>query len=475
MKKKIIAIIVFAACLILAVSGANRVLTYKSVEGQGHWCEYYKEKEDTIDVLFLGSSHVMRQINPAVIFHESGVSSFDIATGGEVPWSTYYCMEEALKYQHPKVVVVDIYMMRFAEEYYKDTHNIIATFGMKRDDAWYGSIKAGVEKNKSWYYLRYPLYHGRYNELSSVDFESDDTLYQGLLKGFWVDDNNWKVKEIEEITFDDYEQKVSDWNVKCEEYLMKMIQLAKKSETELILMQTPGVLTETETKLYNNIRHITEREGVVYWEGNAHIEEIGLNTASDFRDKDHMNWRGTNKFSSWLGRWLSEEYALEDHRGDSRYSSWEQDYDIWNELIANHELTLTESVSDFFDKADANRYTVAVSIGPRVVELEGNDKDAMLRFGVSEDVMRNGGVYVIRDGKVVFSKQASKEGVYYAEWFDDQMKVESSEGSPPKILFNGDNIIKTNEGLSVFVYDDKYEQQVDNVGFIVAENFAPMR
>ena len=36
----------------------------------------------------------------------------------------------------------------------------------------------------------------------------------------------------------------------------------------------------------------------------------------------HMNPDGATKITAYLGRWLTERYALEDRRGDAAYAHW---------------------------------------------------------------------------------------------------------------------------------------------------------
>jgi hypothetical protein len=123
----------------------------------------------------------------------------------------------------------------------------------------------------------------------------------------------------------------------------------------------------------------------------------------------------------------------------------------------------------------SDRYVTVVSVGPKAAQLGESERRAMLSAGVPRDIAGSGGVCVIEAGEAVFSKQNSHTGTYYDDWFADRLKVSSGKDSPPKIIFNGSNVMKTNEGLSVFVYDTKYERVVDNVGFIAAEGFRPLR
>ena len=52
-------------------------------------------------------------------------------------------------------------------------------------------------------------------------------------------------------------------------------------------------------------------------------DEIGLDYAVDFRDSDHVNNSGAAKVTDHLARFLTANYELTDHRGDSKYKDWD--------------------------------------------------------------------------------------------------------------------------------------------------------
>ena len=48
----------------------------------------------------------------------------------------------------------------------------------------------------------------------------------------------------------------------------------------------------------------------------ASYDELGIDPQHDTKDGQHLNYWGGVKFTSWLGSYLKENYALEDHRDD---------------------------------------------------------------------------------------------------------------------------------------------------------------
>ena len=84
---------------------------------------FYKLDRDTVDVLFLGSSHCVTSFDPQVLYDEYGITSYNLGSGAQSIMVSYYWLEEALRYQSPKVVVLDTYMLFWYEgqKYFNST------------------------------------------------------------------------------------------------------------------------------------------------------------------------------------------------------------------------------------------------------------------------------------------------------------------------------------------------------------------
>ena len=68
--KGIIVIAVFAVALCIA----NRILMHKSEDGYTQMQSYYKQIDNTVDVLFLGSSKIYCQIDTGILWDEHGIA-----------------------------------------------------------------------------------------------------------------------------------------------------------------------------------------------------------------------------------------------------------------------------------------------------------------------------------------------------------------------------------------------------------------
>ena len=77
--------------------------------------DFYALEKNSIDVLFIGSSHVVNGIKSQVIENITGMKTMSCAIIGQyLPFHVAY-LKEALKYQHPKFLIIDMYRFRDRE------------------------------------------------------------------------------------------------------------------------------------------------------------------------------------------------------------------------------------------------------------------------------------------------------------------------------------------------------------------------
>lgn len=62
----------------------------------------FMELADQIDVLFLGSSHVLNGINPVQLYSEYGITSYNMGKPGGMVTESYWTLMNALDYCTPK-------------------------------------------------------------------------------------------------------------------------------------------------------------------------------------------------------------------------------------------------------------------------------------------------------------------------------------------------------------------------------------
>ena len=74
------------------------------------WNSFYKfTKEQPVDVVLVGNSHLYTGLNPENLSNALGVSAFILASPGTTLTDTYYCLKEVIAVRKPKLAVVETF------------------------------------------------------------------------------------------------------------------------------------------------------------------------------------------------------------------------------------------------------------------------------------------------------------------------------------------------------------------------------
>lgn len=159
-------VLVSVAITLLVFMRLGHVLA-ANYDGNQSMDGFYRLDRDSVDVVFYGSSHdVYAGVNVAALWDEHGIAGYDMAGTMQTLWNSYYNMEETLKSQSPRLMVVDLYGIGIEEEYYGST-NVIKNvssmrFSLNKIENVWNSVPH--EEFLS-YLLSYPLTHDSYQGL----------------------------------------------------------------------------------------------------------------------------------------------------------------------------------------------------------------------------------------------------------------------------------------------------------------------
>ena len=74
--------------------------------------EYYGEEKNH-EVIFIGECEVYANFSPMKIYEQEGITSYVRGSSQQLMWQSYYILKETLKYEIPKVVVLNVNSMRY--------------------------------------------------------------------------------------------------------------------------------------------------------------------------------------------------------------------------------------------------------------------------------------------------------------------------------------------------------------------------
>ena len=163
MKKKIFGSLCFGIVLILLLFLTKNVFSFKYGDGIYGMEKFYEQEEGTVDVLILGPSLAFADINTATLWSEYGISAFHLGGSIQPMWNTYYYMKEALKYQRPKVMILEASVPNMMRDYSAQSRIIKNTYGMKWSKDKLEAIRVSAPREQ-WneYLFEHLQYHSRY-------------------------------------------------------------------------------------------------------------------------------------------------------------------------------------------------------------------------------------------------------------------------------------------------------------------------
>ena len=259
----------------------------------------YNEERNSFDIMFAGTSHMYSSVIPTQLEEETGIKGYTFATSQQPVWLTYYYIEEFLKYQSPKLIVLDVRELALEDEYAEEGPNRTALDHIKFSNTKLKAIQASVPKeDRPSFYLSFIKYHTRWKELKKADFSLDYLKRTDNERGYVRLTGVGKdIKVYDNVDKND----VRPIPKKCLEYLNKIVKLLEDKGIELILIKSPSNPNAEEQRLYNSVRLYSEDNNLTFLNFNDQYEEIGLNIETDFYDQGHLNQEGASKFTVYIG------------------------------------------------------------------------------------------------------------------------------------------------------------------------------
>ena len=428
MKKNIIKIICFVCVLALLLGCTDMVLKFKYSDGIKQIKQFYKEEENSIDVLLLGSSHAFLNIYPEILWRDFGYSSFNLSASLQPMWSTYHYLVEALKTQTPKVIVLEGYRLVETDDYMPRGTTIKSLYGMKWSSNKIDAIKSSVYKkgtleteeelftpseieDMEQLPLEFFNYHARYSELDATDFLPyyGDPTYK-YYKGGIVGEDVYTDYEMPDLST--YDTEPMALSARTEEYYRKILELGAEKGIPVVTVVTPFYLTNYEYRMFLTAEKIAEEEyGQLFINYNELYEEINLDFNTDILDAgSHLNILGVEKVTTHLGKFLQDNFELPDHRGDENYQSWENGAEMYKRAYGDHNgLTLIERASDYADRLmNDKQYSFVVVLNGTNEATEEELEQILALFnttGIKQDTVCDG-VWFFEEGNLKYSNTA---------------------------------------------------------------------
>ena len=409
---------------------------------------FYKEKKNTIDVIFLGSSHAYESFLGPVLFQEYGITGYTLSSSSQTVWQSYYYLKNAFTHQHPKVVIYECFEV-YNSGAQSEVFNREAIDRMELGNARFASSHVAYEKNPDYeyllsYYLPLLRYHDRWEDLNEGDFDYFFQPNKSMTKGGMLR------MQINPAIFnsEQYGEDISPaiLDGESQKYLKLIKEECKKNGADLIFVTSPTVLWDGSRA--KGIEAWAYTNGIPYYDYNANPDlrqRVGIDWNKDILDGgNHINYYGELKMTREIGSILSKNYNFSYKRCDKSYSEWNDCYDYVVRCVGNYELTTLTNLDQYLSKAETAGYTVIKS----------------------DTRLENSNVSIIKDGKSVYEYNGYEQVETSIELDDEIVKVFSAchdlDIDGFSCIYKKNNIAKQGNGLNVIILDNKLHECIDS-------------
>ena len=481
--KSILFVVVFSLTLI----PVNRIFTPNwtynvdtEETGEGNrYRDFYSMDDKSLDYLVLGVSHAFYSINPMQIYAETGCRGFVLAGGFQPQTCSYYWLREACKYQHPKVVFIDVSSL--IKDFHRDESNLKSLLAMHFSPLKLEAIRNCSPDDNVRYSALFPLYsfHDRWQELKKEDYLGSEEEKWYYLKGAALrfitksDSLAFEAGSTDPLELSlgadgviDATREKLEISPLEKEYFEKTYSYCKENNIRLVPVKCP-------TRAWND-----EWSGVV----SDYVESLGLELLDlhdgadqgiewkkdTFDNGRHTNYYGSFKTSGYLANYLKKDMQLPDHRNDSgsateRWNSDLKEYRDWERENVLGRMNPMGQVYGYLSRLAVNRdrYLILITGKKDVSALSDDLADSLYRqIGMEEGLdaaPHESYIAVIDGGKPVISYGNERRIKYSLESEGIGTLVITSSGDTSGyacgVELNGEELSFSERGLNFVIFD----------------------
>ncbi len=294
--------------------------------------------EERVDVLCVGSSHMYSGLNPVQMYRDHGYAAYILACGSQAPWQSLYYIKETCSTQHPKIILLDVFMIGVHEEDdyedYQTVNNMLYTpLSFSKIEV----VTQSVANSRLDILLRFPYIHNDYEAFNGFTCEKF-IGNRDYSMGFDYSDD---IATEEQKDYGKYDVKNSTEEIKISEknerYLRSIIEYCREKDIAVILINAPWpMINEKVHKRFNHIRRIAGEYDITFIDGDTLTYELGMDWTKDCKGNGgHLNNSGITKFTNYVENYIYSNYDIPDRRGNPDYGSYEEGVEWLDNTINN--------------------------------------------------------------------------------------------------------------------------------------------
>lgn len=446
--------------------------------------DFYEEPKNRIETLFLGSSVGAYGYSPMELYKEYGICAYSVSTDAQPMIASYAWLEETYRL-HPetlKNVVLDV------SEFRKEANDTSIHKAFDKMKLSLPKIKAILEYgngdfNKTLSFLMpLTLYHSRWKELEITDFEkySFDEIngtrgYEFTLMHYISTVSDVNELSVPATVLNEFAEP-AELLEKPTEYFYRIYEFCKEKGLTLTLVKTP---TDYWNSNYNRaVQKIADELGLTFLDFNFKplVDEIGYIHPYDSRESRHLNYYGTLKFMSYIGKYLKENCPYTDVRGNEKYAYMEEQQKRYDSIyVKKFEISQTEDISAALKCMLEDNNTVFITVKEDGAKnLTAAQREYLRSIGLEKlSALNENDRYIgiiTKDGVMYEETGAKDKTIKYETILTDKTKVSLLSGKDGEkykasCIIDGEELAKNTRGINLTVYNNDYCEHVYSVSF----------
>ena len=315
MKRYIKRTIAIVSILIIAFSAfviTQNHVDHNTLRIQG----FYQEEKDSLDVVLIGASDVFTGFSAGLAYGEYGFTSYPYAIDSNNGVFFKSQIEEVLKYQNPKCIVIETTGIResFDKELSDEDLAVMRQYTdiMPLSGNKINTINEFVRKDKLSYYIPALAHCGKKENFENTTVKYSQT-FRGYtyLKGITSTNSKQEYDKILDVNDDLKCLALSDTTYSV---LDDLLDYCETLDCKVIFVRFPHRITDEEEhdklKQHNEIGRIISERGFEFYNFDHAIDEIGLDLEKDFYSDSHLNVHGQIKLTRYFSDILTKQHDI---------------------------------------------------------------------------------------------------------------------------------------------------------------------
>lgn len=342
--KRVIKAVVFVLCFVLLLGAVSELFVMHTEPGYQNIRGFYKQKKNSLDAIYIGSSNCFTYWNSAVGWSEYGIAVYPYAANKLLFEGTEYIIRDCRKTQPDAKFIVNINTLMGETMEMDEIHYTTTSMPYSMNRLRLVSHLCRIGGFGFWesleYYFPIIRFHGNYQELlpSRLLYKNDG------FKGASTGEPYLRIVTDVSGVYSNSDA-VSELPEHLTASVNSLLDYCDQSNVEVTFVTVPQARTEEDLMLYNGVNQLLESRGYPVLNLMEKTDDMGIDRTFDFYNTQHTNIHGSIKYTHYMARYLIETYGFTDKREDENYSDWNEMAPRYQAQVANRVLDIEYDIT----------------------------------------------------------------------------------------------------------------------------------